>query len=59
VKYTYQWYRSGKPIKGATKATYRLTKSDAAKRVHVVVTGTKPGHTTAKARSSKWTIQVR
>lgn len=59
VKYTYQWYRSGKAIKGATKSSYRLSKLDAKKRVHVVVTGTKPWHTKAMARSAQWTVQAR
>ncbi len=59
VKYTYQWYRSGKAIKGAKKETYKLTKSDAKKRVHVLVTGTKYGHTTASAQSMKRTVNAR
>lgn len=28
VEYTYQWYRDGKPIQGATSSGYTLTKED-------------------------------
>lgn len=28
VEYTYQWYRDGKPIPGATSSSYTLTKED-------------------------------
>ena len=35
---TYRWYRSGKAIKGATKATYKVAKADRGKRLKVVVT---------------------
>jgi len=28
VEYTYQWYRDGKPIPGATSSGYTLTKED-------------------------------
>ncbi|MGH1564779.1 hypothetical protein [Mumia sp. DW29H23] len=35
---TYQWLRNGKVIKGATKATYRVTRADRRKKISVKVT---------------------
>jgi hypothetical protein len=58
VKLTYQWYRSGKKITKATKATYTLGKADKGKRITVTVTGKKSGYTTA-AKTSKATAKVR
>ncbi|WP_283095555.1 beta-propeller fold lactonase family protein [Nocardioides alcanivorans] len=43
VKVQYQWLRNGKAIKGATKATYKATKKDKAKKLKVKVTATKAG----------------
>ncbi|CAG7608474.1 peptidoglycan DD-metalloendopeptidase family protein [Leucobacter soli] len=42
TKFTYQWYASGKKIKGATKKTFTVTKAQRGKIVKVKVTGTKP-----------------
>jgi hypothetical protein len=39
VSLSYQWYRNGHKIKGATKATYRLTWRDWHKKMTVKVTG--------------------
>lgn len=47
-----QWLRGGKPIPGATKSSYRLTKKDAGKRVSVRVTGTKAGYLTVSKDSA-------
>ncbi len=58
VKLTYQWYRAGKKITKATKATYTLGKADKGKRITVKVTGKKSGYTTA-AKTSKVTAKVR
>ena len=52
TKLTYQWQRGGKNIKGATKATYKVTKTDVGKKLRVVVTGKKVGYTTATASST-------
>ncbi|MEN0069411.1 MAG: glycoside hydrolase family 3 N-terminal domain-containing protein, partial [Propionicimonas sp.] len=38
AKLSYQWYRSGKAISGATKSSYKLVKSDKGKKVSVKVT---------------------
>ncbi len=44
VKYRFQWYRNGKPITGATSASYSLKNSkNRNKNINVVVTATKPG----------------
>lgn len=49
VTLAYQWRRAGVAITGATASTYKLTGSDTAKAITVVVTGTKTGYaTTAK-----------
>jgi beta-galactosidase/beta-glucuronidase len=52
-KVTYQWYRSGKKIKGATKAWYRLTKADVGKRISVTAIASKPGYAKAIKTSAK------
>jgi hypothetical protein len=43
---TYQWYRSGVAITGATAKTYTLVSADQADTMRVRVTGTKSGYTT-------------
>jgi hypothetical protein len=58
VTTTYRWYRSGKPIKGATKSTYRLTKADIGTTIRVKVTGKKPGYATVVV-TSKATKRIR
>ncbi|MDR0483043.1 MAG: hypothetical protein LBH13_07830 [Cellulomonadaceae bacterium] len=40
----YQWLRNGKSIKGATKARYTLTTSDAGKKITVKVTAKRTGY---------------
>ncbi|GAB2747192.1 hypothetical protein GCM10027039_00980 [Terrabacter koreensis] len=57
VTLTYQWYRSGVAISGATASTYTLTTTDQAKTMTVKVTGTKSGYATA-ARTSSATSAV-
>ena len=58
VTFGYQWYRGEKPIRGATAATYKVTKKDRAKSLHVVVTGSEPGFVTV-TRTSPSTKQVK
>lgn len=53
VRLTYQWLRNGKVIKGATKASYKLTKADAGKRIQVRVTGRKTSYKTLVKSSAK------
>ncbi|WP_336715488.1 hypothetical protein [Arthrobacter sp. USHLN218] len=49
---SYQWTRDGKPIKGATRASYAPVPADHKKRIGVTVTGRKPGHTTRSVSST-------
>lgn len=49
---TYQWHRAGRPIPGATEATYRLQPDDAGAEIAVAVTGTRPGYTTVTRTSA-------
>ncbi|WP_442852620.1 hypothetical protein [Arthrobacter sp. 131MFCol6.1] len=49
---TYQWYRSGMPVTGATAATRMLTADDAGSPLTVQVTGSRPGYTTAVVSSA-------
>lgn len=46
VKVRYRWLRNGKPIKGATKATYKVKKADRRKVIKVRVTVKKPKYLT-------------
>ncbi|MDR1712231.1 MAG: family 43 glycosylhydrolase [Propionibacteriaceae bacterium] len=50
---TYQWYRSGKAVKGQVGATYALTDADKGKQITVKVTATKAGYTTVAKTSAK------
>ena len=54
---SYQWYRSGKKIKKATKATYKLTKSDRGKSVKVRVTVSAVGYYTTYAYSASHKVK--
>lgn len=58
VKLSYQWQRNGKKIKGATKSSYKLVKSDKGKKITVKVTGKKSGFTTV-SKTSKATAKVK
>ncbi|MDF1488876.1 hypothetical protein [Tessaracoccus caeni] len=53
VKLGYQWYRDGKKISGATKSTYKVSKSDKGKRITVKVTGSKSGYISVTKTSGK------
>ena len=44
VTLTYQWYRAGVAITGATRGTYLLTNTDAGKAISVRVKGAKTGY---------------
>jgi len=58
VTVSYQWYRSGKAIKSATKTSYKVVKADKGKKISVKVTGKKAGYTTV-VKASKATKKVR
>ncbi|CAN5370363.1 hypothetical protein BH11ACT8_BH11ACT8_24440 [soil metagenome] len=51
VTFTYQWSSGGRAIARATKASYRLKKSDLGDRITVEVTATKNGYRDATATS--------
>jgi Leucine-rich repeat (LRR) protein len=55
---TYQWYRSGKAIKNATKASYKLVKADKGKKITVKVAVSKVGYAT-RVVVSKSTAKVK
>ncbi|XTR52774.1 hypothetical protein ACOM2C_05645 [Pseudarthrobacter sp. So.54] len=57
VGLSYQWYRSGTAITGATAVTYKPTATDAGKTLTARVTGRKSGYTTA-SRTSPATLSV-
>ncbi|MCW5951143.1 MAG: hypothetical protein KIT69_02650 [Propionibacteriaceae bacterium] len=56
--FSYQWYRNGKKISKATRATYVPTGADKGKRLNVKVTGRQAGYT-PKSRTSKKTAKVK
>ncbi|QTG82081.1 hypothetical protein [Arthrobacter crystallopoietes] len=58
TKFTYQWYRSGRAIKGATGRTYKLVTADRYDTIKVKVTGYQTGYTTV-AKTSAATSKVR
>jgi uncharacterized protein YkwD len=51
VTLSYQWYRSGTPIAGATAATYRAAATDVARSLSARVTGAKAGYATTSQAS--------
>ena len=50
---TYQWYRSGAAISGATAKTYKLTTTDKGTSVKVRVTGVRSGYLTKSPYSAQ------
>jgi len=54
--YTYQWYRNGKAITGATKSTYTVKSADKGKKITVKVTGKKSGYVSASKTSASRTV---
>ncbi|MCU1417415.1 MAG: hypothetical protein JWP32_1589 [Schumannella sp.] len=50
--YTYQWYRDGAQIKGATAKTYKLAASDVGREMTVRVTAAKAGYATLSSTSA-------
>jgi hypothetical protein len=53
----YQWVRDKRAIKGAKKATYRVTRKDRGHRLRVRVTAARPGYVTTVVTSK--TVRVR
>lgn len=56
VALSYQWLRAGKPVAGATKASYRLLPVDAGEKVDVVVSAAKANHVTGSATATAGTV---
>ena len=56
---SYQWYRTGKAITGATGQTYKLVPSTKDGTITVRVTGSREGYTTATSKPSKATTKVK
>ena len=56
TSYSYQWYRNGKKISGATKKTYKLTKADKGKVIKVKVTAKKSGYASTTKTSKGKTV---
>ncbi|MDI3329400.1 MAG: hypothetical protein QJR09_01530 [Micrococcus sp.] len=52
TKHTYQWYREGQPITGATAKTYTTKVHDLGKTLTVRVTGTQAGYATKTVTSA-------
>jgi hypothetical protein len=52
-KLSYQWYRAGKKIAKATKASYTLKPADKGQRISVKVTGVKAGYAQVVKASTK------
>jgi hypothetical protein len=52
AKFTYQWYRDGKPIKKATKASYKLVGVDLGAVIRVRVRASKKGYLNTYATSA-------
>jgi len=57
LKFSYQWYRSGKAISKAKAAGYTVTTADLARLLTVKVTASRSGYTTA-SKTSKATAAV-
>jgi secreted trypsin-like serine protease len=51
-RFSYQWFRNGATISGATSRTYSLQQADWGKRISVRVTGTVTGYTTVAKTSA-------
>jgi hypothetical protein len=56
VALTYQWYRNGTAITGATAATYTVSADDDTKTLTVTVTGTASGYDSASATSANFLV---
>jgi hypothetical protein len=58
IQLSYQWYRSGKKVSGATASTYTLTKTDKGKKITVKVAGALQGYFSV-SKTSKATAKVK
>ncbi|GHG48369.1 hypothetical protein GCM10011331_10080 [Flavimobilis marinus] len=53
AKYSYQWLRDGKKIKGATKKKYKISSRDRGDKISVKVTVKKPGYAAVTSSSAR------
>ena len=53
---TYQWYRGGAPISGATGRTYTLTQDDLDRTVQIRVTASRDGYTPVTTSSTQYPV---
>jgi len=58
ARFTYQWYANGTAIKGATKSTWKLAKSQKGKKITVKVTGSRADYASVSL-TSKATAKVK
>lgn len=56
--FTYQWFRNGNSIPGATGTTYTVVQADSAASITVVATGARSGYTTVSSTSVAHVILV-
>ncbi|MFT3942416.1 MAG: hypothetical protein QM705_01130 [Ancrocorticia sp.] len=56
TKFAYQWYASGKKIKGATASTFVVKTAQLGERITVKVTGSKTGYITVSKTSAKTAV---
>lgn len=56
--YTYQWFRDGYAIKGATKASYAIPATDAGHTLMLRVTGSNPAFVTTSTYSAKYVVSL-
>ncbi|EMQ99121.1 hypothetical protein [Paeniglutamicibacter gangotriensis] len=56
TSYSYQWYRSGKAIKGATKPTYKLTGTDVGRKITAKVSAKRYGYKTGSVTTAARTV---
>ena len=54
----YTWMRNGTAIVGANQNTYRLSASDLAREISVLVRGTKQGYESVTAESQKYVVSL-
>ncbi|MDR0482383.1 MAG: hypothetical protein LBH13_04395 [Cellulomonadaceae bacterium] len=54
--YTYQWYRSGKAIAGATSKTYKVKEADAGKKLSVKAKAARSGYKDKTAASANTSV---
>jgi hypothetical protein len=54
---TYQWYRNGMPIKGATKKQYVVKAEDKGKSIKVKITAKRDGYATVTKASKAYVVQ--